>query len=305
MTTARPTGVPTVSVVVLSFNRPALLERALQSIVTQTYPGFDVIVVDNHSESSDRIRSLVSGFTGVQLIANEHNAGFTGGMNGGLTAATGDYVYLTEDDIELAPDCLEQLIGHLERHPDVALAGPVMWNRHTPTIRCAGGDFALTPVFQMRIVGADMPSLPATEPFSTMFLPGAAIAARTSMLRKLGGFRLDFFMYREDVELCSRVLERGSTIAVVPAARVYHHEPQAAPDSALLAFHKHKNLAALYLLHAPLIVLPMYLIRYAAIDGLRRLISDRSLFLAWFRAWVWVAASAPRLFTERATRQGA
>lgn len=303
MTTARPAGVPTVSVVVLSFNRPALLERALQTIVSQTYPRFDVTVVDNRSESSDRIRDIVSAFEGVRLIANESNMGFTGGMNRGLAAVTGDYVYLTEDDIELAPDCLEQLIGHLERNPDVALAGPVMWNRHTPTIRCAGGEFALTPVYQMRIVGVGMPSLPATGPFRTMFLPGAAIAARTSLLRDLGGFRLDFFMYREDVELCSRVLERGGGIAVVPAARVYHHEPVYAPDSALLAFHKHKNLAALYLLHAPLVVLPLYFIRYAAIDGLRRLISDRSGLSAWLKAWAWVAASAPRLFTERATRQ--
>jgi GT2 family glycosyltransferase len=293
-----------VTVVVLSYNRPLLLGKALQSIAAQTYANRDVLVVDNHSASSDRIRDCVSAFSDVRLIANGSNLGFTGGMNQGLAEATGEYVYLTEDDIELAPDCLTMLIRHLEQHPEVGVAGPVMWNRHAPTIRCAGGQFSLGPVYEMRITGAGDSTLTATDPFHTMFLPGAMIAAKTSLLRELGGFHADFFMYREDVELCSRVLKQGYAIDVVPAARVYHHEPQEAPDSPLLVFHKHKNLAALYFLHAPLTVIPGYLVRYAAIDGVRRLLADRSSFVAWLKAWAWVTVSAPKLLVQRSRRRG-
>jgi GT2 family glycosyltransferase len=289
---------PRVSVIVLSYDRPHLLARALESIAAQTYPVLDVVVVDNHSASSDRIQEIVRSF-GVRLIANLKNRGFTGGMNQGLSAAAGEYVYLTEDDIELAPDCVELLVDYLATHSDVALAGPIMWNRHTPTIRCAGGTFALGSIYRMQITAAGDSAAPSPLPFETMFLPGAMIAARTATLRALGGFRSEFFMYREDVELCARVLKRGHRIAIVPAAKVFHHEPPNAADSPTVVYHKHKNLGAVYFLHAPLAVLPLYVLRYAGVDGLRRIAGNRSAFLPWLGAWMWLLWRAPMLLAER------
>jgi GT2 family glycosyltransferase len=290
------------TVVVLSYDRPHLLEKALRSISSQTYPYLEVLVVDNRSASSARVRELVSQFPGVRLIANEGNLGFTGGMNQGLAEASGEYVYLTEDDLELDADCIALLIDHLEHHPNVGIAGPVMWNRHTPTIRCAGGQFQMGSVFRMSVTAAGARVLPDSEPFETMFLPGAAIAARTALLRGLGGFHPDFFMYREDVELCARVLDRGLRIVIVPRARTYHHEPPDTPDSSVLNFHKHKNLAALYFLHAPLLVLPGFLIRYFVVDGTRRALANRSMLTSWLQAWGWAVARSPRLLMERFRR---
>lgn len=295
-------GAPLVTVVVLSYNRPALLETALRTIAAQTYPRLETLVIDNRSPSSERVRAIVSAFGGVRLMANDDNRGFTGGMNQGIEAAAGEYVYLTEDDVELAPNCIELLVAYLREHPDVGMAGPVMWNRHSPTIRCAGGEFALGPIYQMRVTGAGETHLPDEAPFRTMFLPGAMIAARTDLLRKLGGFHADFFMYREDVELCAKVLERGLGIAVVPAARVYHHEPPDVSDPPVIVFHKHKNLAALYLLHARPSVLPEYVMRYAVIDGMKRLLRDRASLPAWLRAWCWVLVRSPKLLGERFRR---
>jgi len=107
------------------------------------------------------------------------------------------------------------------------------------------------------------------------------------------------FMYGEDVELCSRVLEHGLTVAIVPAARVYHHEPPDAADSDALSFHKQKNLAALYLLHAPLRVLPEFFVRYAAIAGAKQLLTNRATVPSWLKAWSWVAMRSPKLLAER------
>ena len=290
------------TIIVLSYNRPQLLERALQSIAAQTCTPCDVLVIDNASSSSARIRDLVAAFEGVRLIANPTNTGFTGGMNQGLAAAEGEYVYLTEDDIELGSDCVATLIEYLERHPGTALAGPVMWNRRSSTIRCAGGSFTLGSVYQMCVGGEGQEELPDTAPFETMYLPGAMIAARTHELRELGGFRPDFFMYGEDVELCARVLERGRAIAIVPAARVYHHEPPDQPESAALSFHKQKNLAALYMLHAPLTVLPGFFARYILVDGCRRLFRNWETLPTWAAAWTFALVRAPKFFTDRLRR---
>jgi GT2 family glycosyltransferase len=291
-------SVPSVTVVVLSYNRPALLEAALRSIQAQTYSVCDVVVVDNKSASSSEIRKIVAAFAGVALISNDSNRGFTGGMNQGIAAARGEYVYLTEDDIELAPDCLSDLVQYLDRNPDVVLAGPVMWNRQIPSVRCAGGSFTLGRTYDLTIVGAGEWALPSAQPYRTKFLPGAMIAARTRQLREMGGFRPDFFMYVEDVELCTRVLKKGDGIAIVPSARVYHHEPPVLPDTPELMFHRQKNLAALYLLHAPWTVLPGFFLRYAGMEGVRRLLG-RSDFGPWAKAWAWVLVRSPRLLAQR------
>ncbi|RPI57174.1 MAG: glycosyltransferase family 2 protein [Acidobacteria bacterium] len=290
---------PRVTVVVLSYNRPRLLEHALRSILTQTISGMEVIVVDNRSASSEEICHLVATFQNVRLVANRGNLGFTGGMNRGLGEARGEYVYLTEDDVELAPDCLAHLIEYLDAHHEVALAGPVMWNRRAGTVRCAGGEFDLGAVYRMRIVGAGAAEAPQKRPFPTMYLPGAAIGARTSQLRDLGGFRDDFFMYGEDVELCARALKRGRRLSIVPAAKVFHHEPPHHADSPVVAYHKFKNLGALYLLHAPLRVLPMWALRYAGIAGIRQLLGDRSALVPWVKAWIWLTVQAPGLLVQR------
>jgi GT2 family glycosyltransferase len=248
---------------------------------------------------SARVREIVQAFPAVRLISNTWNSGFTGGMNQGLSETESEFIYLTEDDIELDRQCLATLVGYLEDHPEVGLAGPVMWNRQTPTIRCAGGDFTLGATYQMRIRGVGQSGLPEAEPFETMYLPGAMIAARTSVLREIGGFHADFFMYGEDVELCARTLKKGLKIAIVPAARVYHHEPPDAPVSARLNFHKQKNLAALYLLHAPARVLPIFVARYVIIDGIKRLLTARRTLPTWLRAWSWAARRSPRLLAQR------
>jgi GT2 family glycosyltransferase len=290
---------PRLTIVVLSYNRPVLLERALRSIAAQTFRDPDILVIDNPSPESRRIREVVSGFPGVRLISNAWNSGFTGGMNQGLAEATGEYIYLTEDDIELDRECVATLVNYLERHPEVALAGPVMWNLETPTIRCAGGRFTLGSIYRMRLNAAGQRALADTEPFETMYLPGAMIAARTSVLRELGGFHPDFFMYGEDVELCARTLKTGMKIAVVPAAQVHHHDPPDAPVSTLLNFHKQKNLAALYLLHAPARVLPMFVVRYVVADGLKRLLMNPRTLPTWAKAWSWAARRSPRLLAQR------
>jgi GT2 family glycosyltransferase len=151
----------------------------------------------------------------------------------------------------------------------------------------------------MRINAVGERALADAEPFETMYLPGAAIAARTSLLREMGGFNPEFFMYGEDVELCARTLKKGLKIAIVPAARVYHHDPPDVPVSTLVNFHKQKNLAALYLLHAPARVLPMFVARYVVIDGIRRLLTNRRTLPTWAKAWSWAARRSPRLLAQR------
>jgi GT2 family glycosyltransferase len=275
-----PQGSPVgarVSVVVLSFNRPELLRHALAAIASQTYSPTEVIVVDNRSPRSDEVAQVVALFSGVQLIANPTNQGFTGGMNTGLRTAVGEYVVLSEDDILLAPEAVGAVVRHLAENPEVGLAGGLMLNKASGTVRCAGGCVRLGGRFEMAVVGegaADDGRYAA--PFPVTYLPGAFLAGRQAVWARLRGFRQRYYLYMEDVDLCLRVVAAGLRLDVVPAARVWHFDPPVGGQSPRwLRRLKCRNLLRLYLLNAPARVLPPFLARYCGWPMFRDLVRGR------------------------------
>ncbi|MCA1593748.1 MAG: glycosyltransferase family 2 protein [Acidobacteria bacterium] len=291
----------TVSVVLLSYNRPEFLREALASLLAQTYARLDITVVDNRSARSEEVARVVEEFPCVRLIRNDRNLGYAGGMNRGIGEATGRYTYLTEDDIVLDADCLRHLVEHADEHRATGLSSPLMYNKTARTIRCAGGELSLRGVYRRTTFGEgerDAGQFP--QPFDVGYIDGACVFARTDFLKSLGGFREEFFMYVEAVEFCARALKSGRKLTVVPAAKIYHFEPpEAADDAGELDFHKYKNLFALYLLHAPARHLPEFFARYAALGLLRAVAGRGGDARALVRALRWTARRTPSLLRER------
>ncbi len=79
-----------ITIVILSYARPALLARALASVTAQAYPNLEILLVDNKSAASGEIARVAGNFPAVRLIQNSDNLGFAGGMNVGIAAASGD-----------------------------------------------------------------------------------------------------------------------------------------------------------------------------------------------------------------------
>lgn len=296
---------PTVSVVVLSYNRPAFLGEALASVESQTYRAHEVTVVDNPSPASVEVARLVGKFAGFKLFRSGVNLGYAAGMNRGIGLSSGVYTLLTEDDIVLDPDCIRHLVEYMEADPETGVAGPVIYNKSEGTIRCAAGDFELGGVYRMKIHGEgerDRGQFP--RPVRVTYIDGAVMFARTDFWRRLGGFREEFFMYGESVEFCAKAAKTGKRLTLVPRAKVYHFEPP--PDantSPEFAFHRYKNFFSLYLLHARARHLPEFFCRYAAL-GLVRAARGGSL-RPFLRAMVWTARRAPSLLRERTGGRGA
>jgi len=290
---------PLLTAVVLSYDRPAYLRRALASLVAEPIGDREILVVDNRSASSGEVSAVVATFPEVRLVSLPQNRGFTGGMNEGLGVATGRYVLLTEDDIVLRRGCLEALLAEAGAESRPRILTGVMLDEGTERVRAAGGDVDLGPPFRMRVTGAgeDVAAI-APAPYPTSFAPGAFLFLPRVALSALRGFRDDYFMYMEDVELCLRAKRLGIGIMVVPAARVEHLGPTSL-GSRSLDFHKTKNLLATYLLHAPYRALPAVAARYGLLGVLRRLGSGRQELVPYLRAWLWILANMPRLLGER------
>ena len=292
---------PLVTVVILSYARPDPLRQAIESVINQAYPSLDIVVVDNKSQKSEAIARVVSRFPRVRFVQNEENLGFAGGMNAGIATAAGEYIYLSEDDVALRPGCLSAMMAYLERHLDAGLVAPVMYDQSSGSVRSAGGRFALDPVFALKIITERAPGQ-GPLPFDVMYVPGASILARAQLLKELRGFRDDFFLYQEDLELCIRVLKSGHRVVTVPAAGVDHVDPPPGPASDMVEYFRIRNLFATYVLHAPARVLPAFVLRYGVIDVTRTILRNPRRGWLMVRAWLSVAMSAPRLLRDRDPR---
>ncbi|MFT4036882.1 MAG: glycosyltransferase family 2 protein [Thermomicrobiales bacterium] len=117
---------PKASVVVLTHDNLAFSRMCVASILENTdYPNYELIVVDNGStdgtaQEMERVAGLVRP---MQVIRNEHNAGFGPGNNQALRAVTGDLLFLLNNDTMTPKGWLTRLARHLN-DPKIGLIGP-------------------------------------------------------------------------------------------------------------------------------------------------------------------------------------
>lgn len=106
---------PFVSVVLATYNGERFLQTQLDSIVQQTYPHLDVIVVDDRStDDTQRIlKQYATQYSFIKVIVNETNLGYIRNFEKGMLLATGDLIALSDQDDIWHPDKITILVDEL------------------------------------------------------------------------------------------------------------------------------------------------------------------------------------------------
>ena len=115
---------PSISVVVLSYNRADDLRANLESLLGATVPQLlEVIVVDNASTdgSPEMLASLARRDERLTVIANERNLGVAAGRNAGYSAARGEYVVTLDDDSSIPAGDLARVPEWFSSHPEAGI----------------------------------------------------------------------------------------------------------------------------------------------------------------------------------------
>ena len=110
-----------ISVIIPTYNRATTLERAILSVLDQTFSAREVIVVDD--ASTDNTSDILEKYSDrIKIIINESNRGVSFARNAGIQVARGDWIaFLDSDDIWL-PEKLERQKGFHEAHPTVLIS---------------------------------------------------------------------------------------------------------------------------------------------------------------------------------------
>jgi len=213
---------PLVSVVVLNMDGVEHLEACLSSLLAQTYRNLEIILVDNGSWD-DSVAFTEAHFPAVRIVALERNLGFAGGNNAGFQAASGQYVLALNNDTELDPSCVAEMVRVIERDERTAAVAPMMKLFYLRGFLNGLGN-AVPPLGwgTDRYIGhLDVGQFADPEP-----VPGACFGAalvRRSVWEQIGGLDPGFYpIYYEDSDWCYRARMAGYEVWTAPRAVVYH-----------------------------------------------------------------------------------
>ena len=116
---------PRISVVTVVFNGKDHIGRTISSVLGQTYPNVEYVIVDGNS--TDGTLEVIREFEGIDRVISEPDRGLYDAMNKGLKAATGDYIwFLNAGDEIYEPGTIETMVSGMEELPDVLYGGTMI-----------------------------------------------------------------------------------------------------------------------------------------------------------------------------------
>jgi hypothetical protein len=215
---------PSVIAVILNTNRREDTLACLASLKRGAFPGLDIIVLDNASTDGSQ-EAIRRAYPDVSLLPLTDNRGYAGNNNAGVAAALdagADWVLVLNEDVEVAPDCVERLVATGESDPRVGMVGPLIYHHSEPErIQSAGVE--LGSWWESHHLGKDEADRGQfAEPRPVQALSGCALLVRAAAIRDVGPLDERFFYYYEETEWCLRIGRRGWVLLNEPGAHVWH-----------------------------------------------------------------------------------
>jgi len=225
---------PRLEVIIVSYRSSGLLRACLESLRAHAPEGSLVHVVDNGSRD-DTVTIVQRDFPEVRLHPLAENAGFSRANNVALRESTAPYLLLLNPDTEALPGTLEHMLGVMEEHPEVGMAGCRLVQldgtfdhaakRGFPTPLSALGHFT----GMGRRAGASetladyrAPTLGEHDVGEVDAVNGAFMLVRREALEQVGLLDEGYWLYMEDLDWCYAFHKRGWRVLYDGRASMIH-----------------------------------------------------------------------------------
>ena len=209
------------AIIVVNYGSTDLLRNNLVKIATQMRD-LQIVVIDNFSNDANRSQCRTLCAAQDWVLIESANIGFGSGMNLGVARAIdsgAQRFLLLNPDAVIDSDAVDRLISIVTEDPMTLVSPTVL--RPDGTVWFGGSDLYLRTGNMRstikRVPGADPTSI---EPW----LSGACLMISEALWIKLDGFRDEYFLYWEDVDLSYRARQLGATLLVDTIATAIHDE---------------------------------------------------------------------------------
>lgn len=211
-----PDNSPKISIIVPTFNRAKYLGECLDSLLAQTLPAVQVIVVNDGS--SDDTKNICDAY-GTKIIYFETpQLGKPGAINFGLEKAVGDYIWIFDDDDVALPDALARFVAPLEKNPEYGFSFSAFFYTGSDPVTGRIGEI----LFELRI--PDLKERGFLIPLlESNFLGGAGLFARAACYKEAGYFD-PALLRSQDYEMAIRIARRFKGVRVNGGATFHYRQ---------------------------------------------------------------------------------
>ena len=207
-----------VSAVICTRNRPDKIGNAVETVLANTYPNFDLTIIDQSTnDETETIVRRIGERDGRVRYQRMSKSGLSRAYNLAIASTTGPIIAFTDDDCLVPSDWIEKIVTAFEEQPD----GELMYGQVVPAYPENGGD-VLTPLLRI-----DKPERLDRANGFRVFGMGANFAARRSLFERAGTFDEILggggpLKSSQDFDLAYRAYRRNAAILLRPEVIVRH-----------------------------------------------------------------------------------
>lgn len=221
------------AVVIVNYNAGDLLRACIASLYAASGDlDLEVVVVDNASRDAST-EAARQAHPAVRVIENPVNRGFASAANRGIGETGAPFVFLLNPDATVTGGTLASLVKVVKERPRVGAAGCLVRNTdgslQPSARRVPGMGEGLAHAFLGRVAPANrwsrsytMADWDRASEREVEWVSGSAMLLRRAAVDAVGGFDERYFMYVEDVDLCTRLREAGWRVLFTPELEVTH-----------------------------------------------------------------------------------
>lgn len=223
---------PKFSIILPTYNtKPALLQMAIQSVVSQSYTNWELCITDDGSTSNEtkRVLRLYRGDDRVKISFLPQNKGISEASNVAITSATGDFLALFDHDDELTPDALFWMAKEINEHPDADI---IYSDECKINERGERSDHFLKPAWSPELL------------FNMMYIGHLTVYRKSFLADKVGLFRTEY-NFSQDYDLALRATEQTNKIYHIERILYYWRETEGSASVGDKPYARRSNLAAL------------------------------------------------------------
>ena len=222
-----------VAVVVVNYNSGREVSRCVRSVFEAAGDAsVEVVIVDNHSSDGSATDAVLAN-PGTRLIENGSNRGFIAAANQGIRATTAPFVFLLNPDAEVAFGTLGGLVKVARHRPRAGAIGVLTRNldgtiypsaRKVPTVLEAIGHAFLVPFRpENRFTRAyTMAGWDRRSERRVDWVSGSSMLLRRAALDQVGMLDEGYWMYVEDLDICTRLRAAGWEVWFSPEVEAVH-----------------------------------------------------------------------------------
>ncbi|MFA6518432.1 MAG: glycosyltransferase family 2 protein [Candidatus Shapirobacteria bacterium] len=233
-----------VNIVILNWNQLQLTLDTIASVkkISHKYFHYRITLVDNGSTDNCQAELNKAFYVDsqVNLIFHRQNLGYVDGNNSGIKLGLSgnfDYTLILNNDVQVDPDFLDNLIKFSESNPQYSILGPKIYfapghefhlSRYQKkdlgrVIWSAGGHIDWGNVIGSNVGVDEVDTGQYNSINDTVdFISGCAILVKNQVFQKIGLFDSCYFLYLEDADFCQRALRAGFKMACVPNSIIWH-----------------------------------------------------------------------------------